>query len=118
MRAVEADSGHAISANTWGNRDVNSRLFFFHKFDHNDKPISCVHDFCKDMEDFAKQHPGSATSALWFRGQANIEWRLEPSIARCGVLSRTDERRNTEIQLLMRFRLNLHAYLRREPSLW
>lgn len=48
------------------------------------KSISSAFDFAKEVHDLGQKNnvPDGATSALWFRGQADATWELKPFIGR------------------------------------
>src|ERR1039458_8369661 len=50
------------------------------------------------------------SKTVWFRGQADHSWNLEPSLSRLGKL-------NTELQLIKQFKQNAHQFLERSSPL-
>jgi hypothetical protein len=61
--------------------------------------FSSVAELLRILPDVRKR-----SKTVWFRGQADHSWNLEPSLSRLGKL-------NTELQLIKQFKQNAHQFL-------
>ena len=93
----------------------------------NNKKISSAFDFAKDIYDLGQKEniPSGATSAIWFRGQAEMDWELKHSIGRTvknGGLydseKSNEEFYETERVILQRFKRDGYPFVQRMLSDW
>ena len=89
--------------------------------------ISSAFAFAKDAHELGQKQnvPKGATSALWFRGQADVNWALKPSIGRTvqkGGLYDPKKGSNdlyqTESILLQRFKRDGYPFVQRLLTDW
>lgn len=89
--------------------------------------ISSTFNFAKDIHEFGqrKNVPRGATSALWFRGQADVGWELKPSIGRTvqegGLYNPekgSEDFYQTESFLLQRFKRDGYPFVERTLTDW
>jgi hypothetical protein len=100
-------------------------------YDYLDRPecdIKCPFEFVKRVhEEVAVKCPVTGTGALWFRGQADADWPLVPSIGRNrdfygetqGILASDIQKyAEQERELLSRFRRDAYPYVKRLLTAW
>ncbi|MHC4215146.1 MAG: FRG domain-containing protein [Planctomycetota bacterium] len=89
--------------------------------------ITSAFKFAKDIHKLGieKYVPNGATSALWFRGQADVKWPLKPSIGRTvrkgGLYDRKKGKKNlyqVEKALLQRFKRDGYPFVQRLLTDW
>jgi len=89
--------------------------------------ISSTFDFAKDAHELGQKEnvPNGATSALWFRGQADAGWALKPSIGRTvqkgGLYDPNEGKKDlyqNESVLLQRFKRDGYPFVQRALTDW
>jgi hypothetical protein len=108
---------------------------FFNKYHVPGEEILDAFEFAARLHQLGEERPTTALGAVWLRGQANGNWKLQPSIGRCHPVwlglrlhpkpaaqqfspKEIEAAKDVEYNFLHRFRRQAHAHLGHAPTRW